>query len=91
MSTWPTYVHLNVYGYDNYYGDVDGDVIFDRLHPNTAAPNYINMSAPPHPHIAWTLTVDHADLMWTFEPRKQSAVGTIMYALLLAVPVITGA
>ncbi|KAF8274895.1 modular protein with glycoside hydrolase family 13 and glycosyltransferase family 5 domains [Lactarius quietus] len=91
MSTWPTYVQLNIYGYDNYYyGDVDGDGVLDRLPPNTAAPNYINMSAPPHPHLAWTLVVDDSDLTWTLEPRGQSAIGAIMYALLLAVPVITG-
>ncbi|KAI9466337.1 glycoside hydrolase family 13 and glycosyltransferase family 5 protein [Lactarius psammicola] len=91
MSTWPTYVQLNVFGYDDYYyGDVDGDGVLDRLPPNTAAPNYINMSAPPHPHLAWTLVVDDADLTWTLEPRGQSAVGAIMYALLLAIPIITG-
>ncbi|KAI0306448.1 modular protein with glycoside hydrolase family 13 and glycosyltransferase family 5 domains [Multifurca ochricompacta] len=90
MSTWPTYVQLNVFGYDDYYyGDVDGDGVLDRLPPNTAAPNYINMSAPPHPHLAWTLLVDDADLTWTLEPRGHSAVGAIMYALLLSIPIIT--
>ena len=91
MSTWPTYVQLNVFGYDNYYyGDVDGDGVLDRLPPNTAAPNYVNMSAPPHPHLAWTLIVDDTDLTWTLQPRGQAAVGAIMYALLLSIPVITG-
>lgn len=50
MARWPTSVELNVYGYDDFfYGDTDGDGILDRLPPNSAAPNYLNMSAPPHP------------------------------------------
>ena len=40
MATWPTYLQLNVFAYDNYYyGDIDNDGILDRLPPNTAAPN----------------------------------------------------
>ena len=91
MSTWPTIVQLNVFGYDDfYYGDVDGDGVLDRLPPNTAAPVYCNLSAPPRPHISWTLVVNDADLSWSLEPRGQSAIGAIMYALLLTIPVITG-
>ncbi|GJE90808.1 apha amylase catalytic domain and glycogen synthase DULL1-like domain-containing protein [Phanerochaete sordida] len=91
MATWPTYVQLNVWGYDDYYyGDVDSDGVLDRLPPNTAAPNYLNMSAPPHPHLAWALLVDDSSMTWTLEPRGQSAVGAIMYALLLSIPLITG-
>jgi alpha-1,3-glucan synthase len=91
MATWPTFVQINVFGFDDfYYGDVDGDGVLDRLPPNTAAPNYVNMSAPPHPHLAWTLVVNDADLTYTLQPRGQSSVGAIMYALLLTIPVITG-
>lgn len=91
MSTWPSIVQLNVFGYDDfYYGDVDGDGVLDRLPPNTAAPVYCNLSAPPRPHISWTLVVNDADLTWSLEPRGQSAIGAIMYALLLSIPVITG-
>ncbi len=36
MSTWPSVVQLNVFGYDDfYYGDVDGDGVLDRLPPNS--------------------------------------------------------
>ncbi|TFY55439.1 hypothetical protein EVG20_g9317, partial [Dentipellis fragilis] len=90
MAQWPTYVQLNVFGFDDYYyGDIDGDGVLDRLPPNTDAPNYVNMSAPPHPHLAWTLVVDDTDMTWTLEPRGQSAVGAIMYALLLSIPLVT--
>ncbi|KAG5635486.1 hypothetical protein H0H81_011072, partial [Sphagnurus paluster] len=91
MASWPTYVQLNVWGFDDYYyGDTDGDGVLDRLPPNTVAPNYLNMSAPPRPHLAWSLIVDDSTMTWTLQPRGQSSVGAIMYALLLAIPLITG-
>jgi alpha-1,3-glucan synthase len=91
MSAWPTFVQLNVFGFDNYfYGDTDGDGVMDRLPPNSAAPNYLNLSAPPHPHLAWALVVDDSTLTWSLEPRGLSVVGAVMYALLLAIPLFTG-
>ena len=91
MSVWPTYMQLNVFAFDDYfYGDTDGDGILDRLPPNSAAPNYVNVSAPPQPFIAWNLVVDDSTMRWSLEPRGEAAVGAIMYALLLAIPLITG-
>ncbi|KAJ8521655.1 hypothetical protein ONZ45_g1682 [Pleurotus djamor] len=91
MASWPTYVQLNVWGYDDYYyGDGDGDGVLDRLPPNTVAANYLNMSAPPSPHLAWSLIVDDATMSWTLEPRGQASVGAVMYALLLSIPLISG-
>ena len=91
MASWPTYVQVNVFGYDDYYyGDVDGDGIMDRLPPNTIAPNYLNMSAPPYPALAWSLSIDDQTLQWTLQPRGDASVGAIMYALLLSIPLITG-
>lgn len=50
MAQWPTYFQINIFSYDDfYYGDTDGDGVLDRLPPNTVAPNYLNMSAPPAP------------------------------------------
>ncbi|KIJ68914.1 glycosyltransferase family 5 protein [Hydnomerulius pinastri MD-312] len=91
MAAWPTYVQLNVFGYDDYYyGDTDGDGVMDRLPPNTIAPNFLNMSAPPYPALAWALVVNDQTMEWSLQPRGQASVGAIMYALLLAIPVITG-
>ncbi|KAF8522241.1 glycoside hydrolase family 13 and glycosyltransferase family 5 protein [Hysterangium stoloniferum] len=91
MASWPTYVQLNVFGFDDYfYGDTDGDGVLERLPPNSAAPNYVNMSAPPHPHLAWALVVDDSTLSWSLEPRGFAVIGAVMYALLLAIPLITG-
>ncbi|KAF8964043.1 modular protein with glycoside hydrolase family 13 and glycosyltransferase family 5 domains [Flammula alnicola] len=91
MATWPTYVQLNVWGFDDFfYGDSDGDGVLDRLPPNSVAPNYLNISAPPAPHLSWSLLVDDSTMTWTLQPRGQASVGIIMYALLLAIPLITG-
>jgi alpha-1,3-glucan synthase len=91
MYTWPTYVQLNVFEYDDYYyGDVDGDGVLDRLPPNTATRNHINMPAPPYPYLAWTLVVDDADMTWTLQPRGRSGVGAVIFTLFAAVPAITG-
>lgn len=90
MATWPTYVQVNVFGYDDYYyGDVDGDSIMDRLPPNSIAANYLNMSAPPWPALAWSLMIDDQSLQWSLQPRGQASVGAIMFALLLTIPFIT--
>jgi alpha-1,3-glucan synthase len=91
MAIWPSYIQLNVWGYDDYfYGDYDGDGVLDRLPPNSLAPSYLNMSAPPSPHLAWTVIVDDATMTWTLQPRGEAVIGLIMYALLLTIPLITG-
>ena len=91
MASWPTYVQLNVWGFDDYfYGDTDGDGVLDRLPPNSVAPNYLNISAPPAPHLSWTLIVDDSTMTWSLQPRGEAVVTAIMYALLLSIPLITG-
>ena len=50
MAQWPTYFLINIFGTnDYYYGDTDADGVLDRLPPNSVAPNYLNVSAPPAP------------------------------------------
>ncbi|KAG1859045.1 glycoside hydrolase family 13/glycosyltransferase family 5 protein [Suillus tomentosus] len=91
MAAWPTYLQLNVFGYDDYYyGDVDGDGVMDRLPANSIALNYLNLSAPPYPALAWALIVDDATLEWTLEPRGHASVSATMYGLLCSLSLITG-
>lgn len=92
MAAWPTYMQLNIFDFsdDYFYGDTDGDGVLDRLPPNTVAPNYLNITAPPYPHLSWRLMVDDVDMSWSLQPRGHALVGAIMYALLLSIPLITG-
>ncbi|KIL69786.1 glycosyltransferase family 5 protein [Amanita muscaria Koide BX008] len=91
MAAWPTNVQLNIWDFDDYYyGDVDNDGVLDRLPPNTVSPNFLNLSAPPPPHLAWSLLVDDANMTWSLQPRGQSIVGATMFILLATIPLITG-
>jgi alpha-1,3-glucan synthase len=90
MASWPTYMQLNVFAFNDYfYGDADGDGVLDRLPPNTVAPNYVNISAPPYPHLSWRLLIDDSTMTWSLKPRGHAIVGAIIYALLLSIPLIT--
>ncbi|KIY53580.1 glycoside hydrolase family 13/glycosyltransferase family 5 protein [Fistulina hepatica ATCC 64428] len=92
-SAWPEDVQLTLWTASDiyFYGDVDGDGILDRLPPSTSAPSYVNMSAPPLPHLAWRLYIDDSINRWTLEPRGQIWVSIVMYGLLLGIPFFTAA
>lgn len=90
MAQWPSIVQANVFSFDNYfYGDTDGDGVMERLPPNTVAPNYLNMSIPPAPHLAWALRINDRTGRWEIEPRGHAVVGAVMFVLLLIIPLIT--
>ena len=90
MAGWPSSIQLNVYDFDDYfYGDTDGDGVLDRLPPNSLAINLVNMTAPPKPHLSWTLIVDDSKMSWSLEPRGFSTVSAILYGLLLFIPFAT--
>ncbi|WVW86411.1 hypothetical protein I302_108457 [Kwoniella bestiolae CBS 10118] len=90
MAAWPSYIQLNVWAYDDYfYGDVDGDGIIDRFPPNSQTANYLNMSVPPAPHLAWNLYVNDKTGEWSTEPIGTETVTTVAFALLLIIPAIT--
>lgn len=90
MGEWPTYIQINVFDFNDYfYGDTDGDGILDLLPPNSQSPNYLNLSSPPTPHMAWNVIIDENTLAWTTAPIGHYVVGVILFALLLAIPPIT--
>ncbi|WVQ83663.1 hypothetical protein IAT38_005806 [Cryptococcus sp. DSM 104549] len=89
-AAWPSYIQLNVWAYDDYfYGDVDSDGIIDRFPPNSQTANYLNMSIPPSPHLAWNILVNDATGEWSVEPIGHQTVTAVAFALLLAIPAIT--
>ena len=90
MDGWPSTIQLNVFGNDDYfYGDTGGDGVLDRLPPNSLALNFVNMSAPPKPHLSWTLIVDNATMTWSLQPRGYTSISAILYGLLLFIPFLT--
>ncbi|KIK62207.1 hypothetical protein GYMLUDRAFT_553141 [Collybiopsis luxurians FD-317 M1] len=93
MASWPSYVQLNVWGFDipdYYYGDTDNDgVLLDRLPPNTEVPNYVNMSAPLSPYLSWSILMNDSTLMWTLQPREKASISMVVYGLLVSIPLIT--
>nr|KIR88547.1 alpha-1,3-glucan synthase [Cryptococcus tetragattii IND107] len=89
-SAWPAYIQLNVWAFDDYfYGDVDGDGVIDRLAPNAQSANYLNMSIPPAPHLAWNVIVDDATGEWSVEPIGHQTTTAIAFALLIVIPALT--
>ena len=90
MSAWPAFIQLNIWSFDDFfYGDTDGDGIIDRLPPNAQQPNYLNISVPPAPHLAWNVLVNEVSGEWSIEPIGQQNVTTVAFALLAAIPAIT--
>ncbi|WWD19870.1 hypothetical protein CI109_104338 [Kwoniella shandongensis] len=89
-AAWPSFIQLNVWAYDDYfYGDVDADGVIDRFPPNSQAANYLNMSVPPAPHLAWNVVVDDITGEWSVTPVGHQTVTAVAFALLLIIPAIT--
>ncbi|KIK62214.1 glycosyltransferase family 5 protein [Collybiopsis luxurians FD-317 M1] len=58
-------LQLNIWEFDildYYYSNTDNDGVLDWLPPNTEALNYINMSTPPFPYLAWLILMDDSML-----------------------------
>ena len=90
MDAWPTYIQINIWAYDDYfYGDTDGDGVIDRLPPNAQQANYLNISLPPAPHLAWNVYINEHNGQWSVEPIGHENVTIVAFALLITIPVIT--
>ena len=90
MAAWPAYIQLNIWAFDDYfYGDTDGDGIIDRLPPNSESPNYLNISVPPAPHLAWNVLIDETTGAWSVVPIGDENVTTIAFALFAVIPAMT--
>ncbi|KAK4704606.1 hypothetical protein P7C70_g1601, partial [Phenoliferia sp. Uapishka_3] len=92
MMSWPTYVHLQpIKGLTTYFfGDTDNDGVLDRLQPTSQAANYVNITAPVSPHLAYTLMIDEATMRWSVIPRGHTFVSILLFFFLALVPPITG-
>ncbi len=90
MAIWPSYLQLNVFGFDNIllWRHRRAMVSWTVCRQIPMLQTYLNMSAPPKPALAWNLVIDDSTMTWSLEPRGQSSVGAIMYALLLSIPIV---
>lgn len=90
MAAWPSEFQLNVFSFDDYfYGDADGDGIIDRLPVNSLTPNYLNVTMPPRPYLAWELHVDDHSGRWSVKPIGHEATSIIAFVLLVTIPILT--
>ncbi|BEJ00050.1 hypothetical protein CcaverHIS631_0410920 [Cutaneotrichosporon cavernicola] len=90
MSAWPAQYQLNIWAFDDYfYGDADGNGVIDRLPPSSLTPNFLNVSFPPRPHLAWQLQVNDKTGRWGVVPIGHEGSSIIAFVLLMLLPLIT--
>jgi alpha-1,3-glucan synthase len=98
MTEWPTQFSLNAWGIDEdgkpditqIFGDIDGDMILDRIPPISLIKNVINVTdAPPWPFLSWKLSLDDGNLRISINPHGSQKVQIAVFVLLALCPVIT--
>lgn len=98
MSEWPDSLQLNIWGMDAdgqpdetyVFGDVDGDMVLDRLPPSSLSDVAINFtSPPPSPYLAWTLSLNDGELRYTLIPVGNRWLQLLLFVLFAVVPVTT--
>ena len=101
MNEWPSEFQINVWGVDNdgkpdltrAFGDVDNDGVLDLLSPVSLLKNVVeilNTSYPPANSLAFRIAVNDGDLRYYITPIGLGRIQAVIYALLAAVPIITG-
>ncbi|KAM0746951.1 hypothetical protein T439DRAFT_383591 [Meredithblackwellia eburnea MCA 4105] len=87
MQQFPTWIQFKIpnsnskTSADYYLGDVDQDGILDRLSPVTLSNNIVNLTNPPWPHLAYTISVDSTTLKYSLSPRGNVWVQIVMFIL----------
>ena len=100
MGEWPIQVALNVWGMNpdgqpdqtRVYGDIDGDLVLDRIPPLSLIQNLINISdSPPSPYLANQIVLDDGSMRYQIIPVGNRWTQLVLYILLWLVPVLSGA
>ena len=52
-----------------------------KVPPKPLVIHFDNMSAPPKPHLSWTLIVNDVTMAWSIEPRGYRSTGIALYGL----------
>jgi len=100
MAEWPTKFHFNVWGInpDNkpdatfVYGDVDNDGVMDRMPPAYLGDSVVNVSqVPPKGFLSYRIVLDDGTYQFQMIPAGDSRLQIAIYALLIIIPILTGA
>jgi alpha-1,3-glucan synthase len=98
MADWPALVQANVWGVNpdgmpdqSYvYGDVDGDMILDRLPPSSLASNTLNITeGPSAPYLSWRIVINDGSRRFELLPRGSRHLQMTLLALLWVIPPVT--
>ncbi|MCO5613656.1 hypothetical protein L7F22_067934 [Adiantum nelumboides] len=98
MNEWPAIGQFNVWGTnpdglpDQTYvmGDIDGDMVLDRLPPSSLSSVYINITqSPDMMHPVWALHIDDATMKFYLQPTGSSFIQMIIFCLLTLIPFIS--
>ena len=99
MTEWPSEFQVNVWGSNpdgqpdltRAFGDVDKDGVLDLLSPVSLLKNVVNVSDyPPSPYLAYHIDVNDGDMRYKMSPVGSQWRQSAIYALLIAIPIITG-
>ncbi|CAZ80440.1 unnamed protein product [Tuber melanosporum] len=99
MAEWPTRFHFNVWGMNRdgkpdstfVYGDINRDGVLDRMPPSSLAESVVNVTAaPPKGYLSYRIILDDGTYNYRMIPAGSSTVQIIIFALLFAVPVLSG-
>lgn len=98
MIEWPTQFSLNVWGINKdgipditqVYGDIDGDMILDRIPPISLISNVVNVTEPPPwPFLSWKLFLNDGNLRISYEPQGSQRIQIFLFVILGLLPVVT--
>lgn len=100
MGEWPIRVALNAWGINpdgqpdqtRVYGDIDGDMVLDRIPPVSLMQNLINITdGPPSPYLANQIAFDDASMRFQIIPVGNRWAQLALYILLWIIPILSGA
>ncbi|KUL82805.1 hypothetical protein ZTR_09604 [Talaromyces verruculosus] len=98
MAEWPTQLLLNAWGMNEdghpditqVYGDIDGDMVLDRIPPISLMKNVMNVTEPPPwPFLSWKLSLDDGNLRMEMIPHGSQKTQIAIFILLGVFPLIT--
>jgi len=99
MAEWPTKFYFNVWGINRdgkpdstfVYGDINKDGVLDRMPPSSLAESIVNVTAtPPKGYLSYRIILDDGTYNYRMILAGSTPVQIAIFALLFAVPVLTG-